>query len=43
MWFNPAAFVQPADFAMGNASRTHPYLRGPSPKTTTSPQQAIRS
>jgi hypothetical protein len=29
MWFNPAAFVQPADFALGNASRTHPYLRGP--------------
>jgi hypothetical protein len=29
MWFNPAAFVQPADFTMGNASRTHPYLRAP--------------
>jgi hypothetical protein len=25
-WFNPAAFVQPPDFTVGNASRTHPYL-----------------
>ena len=30
LWFNPAAFDQPADFTMGNASRTHPSLRGPS-------------
>ncbi len=29
MWFNPAAFDQPADFTVGNASRTHPSLRGP--------------
>jgi hypothetical protein len=29
LWFNPAAFVQPADFTAGNASRTHPYLRQP--------------
>jgi hypothetical protein len=28
-WFNPAAFVQPPDFTVGNASRTHPSLRGP--------------
>ncbi|MGB9604292.1 MAG: hypothetical protein ACPL88_00250 [Bryobacteraceae bacterium] len=30
MWFNPLAFVQPPDFSMGNASRTHPFLRNPS-------------
>ena len=30
LWFNPAAFDQPADFTMGDASRTHPSLRGPS-------------
>jgi len=29
LWFNPAAFDQPADFTMGNASRTHPTLRNP--------------
>ncbi|HWR51771.1 MAG TPA: hypothetical protein VN428_11730, partial [Bryobacteraceae bacterium] len=29
MWFNPAAFDQPPDFTFGNASRTHPSLRGP--------------
>ena len=29
LWFNPAAFVQPPDFTIGNASRTHPSLRGP--------------
>ncbi len=28
-WFNPAAFSQPLDFTIGNASRTHPSLRGP--------------
>ena len=28
-WFNPAAFDQPADFTLGNASRTHPSLRSP--------------
>lgn len=30
LWFNPAAFDQPDDFTMGNVSRTHPTLRGPS-------------
>lgn len=30
LWFNPAAFDQPADFTTGNASRTNPTLRGPS-------------
>jgi hypothetical protein len=29
LWFNPAAFAQPADFTIGNASRTHPSLLGP--------------
>jgi hypothetical protein len=29
LWFNPAAFVQPPDFTIGNASRTHPYLSLP--------------
>ncbi|MDZ4802098.1 MAG: hypothetical protein SGI92_28410 [Bryobacteraceae bacterium] len=29
LWFNPAAFVQPEDFSMGNGSRTHPSLRNP--------------
>lgn len=29
LWFNPAAFEQPADFTMGTASRTHPSLRNP--------------
>lgn len=28
-WFNPEAFAQPGDFTLGNASRTHPNLRGP--------------
>jgi hypothetical protein len=28
-WFNPAAFAHPEDFTLGNASRTHPQLRGP--------------
>jgi len=28
-WYNPAAFDQPADFTIGDASRTHPYLLGP--------------
>ncbi len=30
LWFNPEAFVQPPDFSIGNASRTHPFLRNPS-------------
>ncbi len=29
LWFNPAAFEQPADFTMGNASRTNSTLRNP--------------
>lgn len=29
LWFNPAAFAQPADFAIGDAARTHPQLRNP--------------
>ncbi len=29
-WFNPAAFAQPDDFTLGDASRTHPSLRAPS-------------
>ena len=29
LWFNPAAFDQPPDFTVGNASRTHPTLRNP--------------
>jgi hypothetical protein len=28
-WFNPAAFDQPPDFSIGDASRTHPALRSP--------------
>jgi hypothetical protein len=28
-WFNSAAFDQPPDFTMGNASRTNPTLRNP--------------
>ena len=28
-WFNPSAFDQPADFTMGNASRTLPGLSNP--------------
>jgi hypothetical protein len=30
MWFNPAALDQPPDFTIGDVSRTHPSLRGPS-------------
>lgn len=29
MWFNPEAFAQPADFTIGDVSRTHPQLRMP--------------
>jgi hypothetical protein len=29
LWFNPAAFNQPADFSAGNGPRTHPHLLGP--------------
>jgi hypothetical protein len=29
LWFNPAAFDQPADFTTGNGYRTHPTLRNP--------------
>lgn len=29
LWYNPAAFVQPPDFTMGNVSRTLPDLLGP--------------
>ena len=29
LWFNPAAFDQPADFTMGNGPRTMPNLLGP--------------
>jgi hypothetical protein len=28
-WFNPAAFIQPPDFTMGDGPRTHPSLRNP--------------
>ena len=28
-WFNPNAFVDPADFTLGDVSRTHPTLRNP--------------
>lgn len=28
-WFNPAAYTQPDDFTLGNASRTDPVLREP--------------
>ena len=28
-WFNAAAFVDPADFSLGNVPRTHPTLRNP--------------
>ncbi|HZO55242.1 MAG TPA: hypothetical protein VFB63_21210 [Bryobacteraceae bacterium] len=29
LWFNPEAFAQPADFTIGDASRTHSSLRAP--------------
>jgi len=29
LWFNAAAFDQPADFTLGNGPRTHPTLRNP--------------
>lgn len=29
LWFNPAAFDQPADFTLGDASRTNPTLLSP--------------
>jgi hypothetical protein len=29
LWFNPAAFDQPADFTLGNGPRTHPHLLTP--------------
>ncbi len=29
LWYNPAAFDQPADFTLGTVSRTHPFLRAP--------------
>ncbi|HEU0120967.1 MAG TPA: hypothetical protein VFQ91_10625 [Bryobacteraceae bacterium] len=29
LWFNPAAFDQPADFTLGNGPRTHPQLLTP--------------
>ena len=29
LWFNPAAFVNPGDFSIGNVPRAHPSLRNP--------------
>ena len=29
LWFNPGAFVDPADFTLGDVPRTHPILRNP--------------
>ena len=29
LWFNPAAFVNPSDFSIGNVPRAHPSLRNP--------------
>jgi hypothetical protein len=29
LWFNPAAFANPANFTPGNAPRVHPTLNGP--------------
>ncbi len=34
LWFNPAAFDQPADFTIGDVSRTHPTLRNPGSMTS---------
>jgi hypothetical protein len=28
-WFNPAAFIEPPDFSLGDVSRSHPTLRNP--------------
>jgi hypothetical protein len=50
LWFNPAAFDQPPDFTMGNASRTSPALRNPgrqnfdlsvSKRVAVSPERAV--
>ncbi|MGH7485356.1 MAG: hypothetical protein ACREMY_07075, partial [bacterium] len=33
LWYNPAAFDQPADFTLGDASRTNPSLLNPGKQT----------